>query len=62
MSFQLQGNTLSQMSRQIGADETSTAQAISIALPMIVGGLAHEAQTPDGAQSLNRALDDRRRS
>lgn len=58
LTSQLQGNTLSQMSRQLGADEASTAQAISMALPMLIGGLANEAQTPDGAQSLNRALEE----
>lgn len=57
ITAQLQGNTLSQMSRQLGADEQSTAQAISMALPMLLGGLANEAQTPDGAQSLSRALE-----
>ena len=58
LTSQLQGNTLSQMSRQLGADEASTAQAISMALPMLIGGLANEAQTPAGAQSLNRALEE----
>lgn len=56
LSAQLQGNTLSQMSRQLGADEASTAQAVSMALPMLIGGLAREAESPTGAQSLDRAL------
>jgi len=58
LASQLQGDTLSQMSRQLGADEGSTAQAISMALPMLLGGLATEVETPTGAQSLNRALDE----
>lgn len=58
LSSQLQGNTLSQMSRQLGVDEATTAQAISMALPMLIGGLATETQTATGAQSLNRALDE----
>ena len=58
LSAQLQGNTLSQMSRQIGADEASTSRAIQMALPMLLGGLAREAETPAGAQSLNRALEE----
>ena len=58
ITAQLQGNTLSQLSRQLGADEQSTAQAISMALPMLIGVLANEAQTPHGAQSLNRALEE----
>ncbi len=53
-----QGNTLSQLSQQLGADETSTAQAISMALPMLIGGLAREVETPAGAQSLNQALEE----
>jgi hypothetical protein len=56
LTAQIQGNTLSQMSRQLGADETATAQAVSMALPMLIGGLAREAETPTGAQSLDRAL------
>ena len=58
LAAQLQGDTLSQISRQLGADEGSTAQAISMALPMLLGGLAREAETPTGAQSLNRALEE----
>jgi hypothetical protein len=57
LTAQLQGDTLSQMSRQLGADEGSTAQAISMALPVLLGGLARQAETPAGAQSLNSALE-----
>jgi hypothetical protein len=56
VTSQLQGSTLSQLSQQIGADEQRTAQAISMALPMLIGGLARQAETPAGAQSLDRAL------
>jgi hypothetical protein len=58
LNAQLQGDTLAQMSRQLGADEASTAQAVSMALPLLLGGLAREAETPAGAQSLNRALEE----
>ena len=58
ITSQLQGNTLSQLSQQLGADETTTKRAISMALPMLVGGLARETATPDGAQSLNKALEE----
>ena len=51
-----QGDTLSQLSRQLGTDEQTTAQAVSMALPMLVGGLAQNAQSPQGAQSLHDAL------
>lgn len=57
LAGQLQGDTLSQLSRQLGADEAKTSQAISMALPVLLGGLANEAETPAGAQSLSRALD-----
>ena len=58
LSAHLQGDTLSQLSRQLGTDEAKTSQAIAMALPMLLGGLAHEVETPAGAQSLNRALDE----
>lgn len=58
ITAQLQGNTLSQLSRQLGTDEATTKQAISMALPMLIGGLASEAETPTGAQSLDRALEE----
>ena len=57
LSQQIGGNTISQISNQIGADEQSVANAISMALPMIVGGLANNASDPAGAQSLNTALE-----
>jgi hypothetical protein len=58
LSAHLKGDTLSQLSRQLGADENTTAQAVSMALPMLLGGLAREAETPEGAQSLSRALEE----
>ena len=58
VTAQLQGNTLSQISRQLGTDEATTKQAISMALPMLIGGLASEAETPTGAHSLDRALEE----
>jgi len=57
LSAQLQGPTLSQLSREVGADEATTAQAMRMALPMLIGGLANGVETPAGAQSLNQALD-----
>jgi hypothetical protein len=53
----LQGDTLAQLSRQVGADEDTTADAISMALPVLITGLARNADTPTGAESLERALD-----
>jgi hypothetical protein len=53
----LQGDTLTQLSRQVGADEDATSRAIATALPVLVGGLARNAATPAGASSLEQALD-----
>ena len=53
---QLQGNTLKQISQQLGTDEGTTAKAVSLALPMLVGGLARNASTDQGAAALDQAL------
>ena len=57
VSQQLGGNNLTQISRQIGADEGTTQSAIAMALPVLLGGLARNAAQPGGASALNRALD-----
>lgn len=41
----------------VGADRSAVSTAIAAALPAILGGLANNAATPDGAQSLNNALE-----
>jgi hypothetical protein len=51
------GEALGQISNAIGADQSVTSSAIQMALPMILGGLAKNAATPDGAQALNNTLD-----
>lgn len=53
----LSGNTVSQISQAIGADEASTGNAIQAALPMLLGGLANNSQSEQGAASLLGALD-----
>jgi hypothetical protein len=53
---QLRGNTLTQISQQLGTDEGTTAKAVSIALPLLLGGLTRNAATPQGATSLDNAL------
>jgi hypothetical protein len=53
----LSGDTVSQISQQIGADEGSTSSAIQAALPMLLGGLAQNSSTEQGAASLFGALD-----
>jgi len=54
---QLGGNNLSQISRQIGADEATTQNAIGMALPVLISGLARNASQPGGAAALDRAVD-----
>jgi hypothetical protein len=54
---QLGGGAADQISRQIGADPARTQSAIQMALPTLLGGLAHNAAQPGGAESLHGALD-----
>ncbi len=53
----LSGNNLGAISQSIGADESTTGSAIQAALPMIVGALAKNASTDEGAGALAGALD-----
>ncbi len=53
----LSGNAVSQISQTIGADENTTSTAIQSALPMILGGLARNSQSDEGAASLFGAID-----
>jgi hypothetical protein len=50
-------NAISQLSRQLGADEAQTQQAVPLALTALMGGLGREAANPQGAQQLSGALD-----
>lgn len=51
------GSALQQLSKQLGADPATTGSAISAALPVLVGALARNASTSEGATALNSALD-----
>lgn len=53
----LSGGTVSQISQTIGADENATSTAIQAALPMILGGMARNSASEDGASSLMGAID-----
>ncbi len=46
-----------QISQNVGADQSAVNSAIQAALPMILSGLANNASTPQGAESLNNALE-----
>jgi hypothetical protein len=50
-------DTIQQMSSAIGADPATTSSAISRALPALLGGLKGNVANPEGAASLDRALD-----
>ena len=53
---QLSGGGLSQISQQIGADESATGSALSMAMPLLVSALANNSAKPEGAQALHQAL------
>ena len=54
---QLTPERISQISQTIGADPATTQQAVDAALPMIVGGMASHAATPDGAAAIQTEAD-----
>jgi hypothetical protein len=52
----LSGNTLGGISEQLGVDKGKTQQAITVALPLLIGALNRNASTSDGAQALTGAV------
>ncbi len=55
---QQQGNqAVDQISQNIGANPSVVNSAIQVALPAILSGLARNAQQPQGAESLNNAIE-----
>lgn len=56
LAGQLDDQAVKQISSQLGADDRSTQQAISTALPMLMGTLGRNTESPDGAQALSSAL------
>lgn len=46
-----------QISQNVGADSSLVNTAIQMALPALINGLANNASTPEGAQSLDTALE-----
>lgn len=54
---QQQGDTaLNEISNTVGADSSLVNSAIQMALPALINGLANNASSPQGAQSLDAAL------
>lgn len=49
-------NALQEISNNVGAEPSLVNSAIQMALPAILGGLARNTATPDGAENLNNAL------
>jgi hypothetical protein len=47
---------VNEISDTVGAEPNSVNSAIQMALPALINGLANNAQTPQGAESLNNAL------
>jgi hypothetical protein len=56
LNEQFDVSTVQQISRQIGADADTTEAAIVGALPVLLGGLARNAQQPSGAAAILGAL------
>ena len=55
---QQQGSqAVDQISQQVGAPPSAVNSAVQMALPMILSQLANNAATPQGAESLNNALE-----
>ena len=52
----LGNDTVSKMSQHLGQDEDTTRNAIGAALPALLGGLAKNASSPEGASALHGAL------
>ena len=46
---------INQISDRLGVDPQTTESAVSAALPMIVGGMARHAQSPEGAATVREA-------
>lgn len=54
---QLSGAPAAQIGSQLGLDQSAVNKAITTALPVILGGLAKNAQSSEGASALTSALD-----
>jgi hypothetical protein len=52
----LDQRTIGQMAQQLGSSPQQTAGAVQAALPMLLGMLSRNAQSPQGAQALSGAL------
>ena len=53
---QLDSDSLSRISRQIGADEMKTSEGLAVSLPVLLEALNRNAERPGGAAALHEAL------
>lgn len=56
LEAQLGPDTIQKMSAQLGTDTASTSNAISMALPLLLGGLSKRAANAEGAAAIDKAL------
>ncbi|GAC1430761.1 MAG: DUF937 domain-containing protein [Thermoanaerobaculia bacterium] len=56
LEAQLGPDTIQKMSAQLGTDTASTSNAISMALPLLLGGLSKKAANAEGAAAIDNAL------
>jgi hypothetical protein len=56
LEAQLGSETIKKMSGQLGTDTAATSNAISMALPILLGGLSKNSASSEGAASLDNAL------
>lgn len=56
LTSQLGGDTMAQLSRTLGADRGATQNAVTAALPLLLGALANNASRGDGAAALHGAI------
>lgn len=56
IAAQLDDQSLSQLGKQLGADQDALTSAIGAALPMLLGGLERNARNESGAEALQNAI------
>ena len=56
LEAQLSPDTIQKMSAKLGTDSAATSTAISMALPILLGGLSKNAANAEGATALDNAL------
>ncbi len=56
LTSQLTGGAAKQLAQQLGTDDAGTSAAIGAALPVLLGALAKNAASADGAAALSNAL------